>query len=549
MTPDSHRIVRVQHSFRMHRGSSEAERLPVKQNVEGSIPSPDAKNMRQDNTMSLLQAVTTRTRAVINAFVGNTVNAAVSAGRGVVDLLSGTLFGAISRVSRDRTRIHKDMDQMDKDDPVVSFALSTIASRALGLEDPTLDAFTVTAQPETREDGTFVDDATITRANWRIRSLIKRLSLQNESWQIGRRLPKYGNENREVVIDYENMRVGAFPVLPEHTVFPNIDQNGHRIPGYTQNAQSFGKGMVSFEEREIVHFAFGEIDGYVGTPLLGCARKMWKRLNLAEDATAQARLTRSFMKLVHKIPVGASDTPESQKQKLKDYKDAMSTRPLFNQDLESLEREDWAQTVSTDLYLPDDGTQRGSVEMLDPENAQLQNIEDIKYFLDRLICATHIPKRYYPFESGNSKLSEGGGNTEDKNFACLLVMVQNVIKQGFSKLFDIELILAGINPEDVRYVFKMADINTTDQFRISQTRLNDAKTVELMSKVVPGIRNHIDVIVTEYMRLGDASNTKLLSDKKLGEGAPIDTGAPSTDTRPRVTMPGAGAGSDGRTQV
>lgn len=488
--------------------------------------------------MRILQQVTNRTKAAAIALLGKATESVASLGKGMVEM--GMAFGLnrLFRVSYERNQVHRDMHRMDSDDEIACFAFSTIASRAVGMEDPTLDSFEVTVQAaETTDDE--VPDTTTTEAQVEINRLIKRLDLRQESWQIVRAFVKWGNEFREVIIGPDGSDIVGFAQRPEHTMWPNTDPNGNRVPGYKQIPEHTptSGASINFAEWEVIHFAFGEKDGYLGTPLLKCARKNWKRLNIAEDSTAVARLIRAFMKIIHKVPVSPDWGPEEQRNAIQLYKDQMTKMPLFDQGTGTMDQTDWPTTVQTDLYIADDGSKRGGVEMLDPENAQLQNISDIRYFLDRFITGTTIPKRYFPFEGSVPKLSEGGGQAEDKNFACTLMFCQMVLKAGYAKLFDRQLILKGLDPSRFRYVMRMGDINTTDQLRVAQTQAALAGAMERLLGRYPELREHVDVILQEYTRMSDASLSKL-SKVKIEKELPADT-APAAN-RPKTQLPGMG---------
>lgn len=488
--------------------------------------------------MKLLTQAGAKARAIVEAAMGKATNVANTIGRGIAAGAMALAMNKLYKVSHERSQIHRDMNRMDKDDEVVSFALSTIANRSTGMEDPTLDAFEVTVQASVQEDGRETSDEIVKRAQWEINQLIQRCGLRAWTWQIIRRFTKYGNEFDEVLVDWDGRNIVGLKQLPEHTVWPNTDDKGTRIPGYEQRPENMLTGKpVQFKEWEILHFAFGELDGYLGTPLLGCARKNWLRLQLAEDSTASARLLRAFMKLVHRVPVNPDWTPEQKQAAIQNYKDKMTKLGVFNQGNDGLENQANPMTVSTDLYLPDDGSSRGGVEMLDPENAQLQNTSDLQYFLNRLITATTIPKRYFPFEGSTPKLSEGGGQAEDKHFACTLMFCQMLLKAGFAELFNRQLILKGIDPNSVRYVMRMAEINTTDQLRAAQTDMILGRAMESFLKLYPEARQNIDIMLREYTTMSDASKQVLMG-LEIKDKAPEDDDEPEDDKR--VTVPGAG---------
>lgn len=501
--------------------------------------------------MGLLQGLTNRIRNTL----GRVKDTTIEVGRGLTEAAATVWYGKEYAVSYSRTQTHKDMTRMDTDDEIVKFALNAIASRALGYEDMSVDAFTLNVQKRSDEDA---DDGAVKKAQRIIEDLIERCRLREEAWQIIRRFVKYGNEFREILYDGAYSQVVGLKALPEHTIWPKMDKMGNRIPGYTQRPENSPAEMkeIPFSEYEILHFTFGELDGYVGTPLLNAAMKNWKRLNLALDFTAVARLIRAFMKIVHKVPVSSNWSAQQVQQAIKIYQENMTQRKIWDPDTGSgiLDIERWPTTVFTDFFIPDDGSKRGGVEMLDPENAQLQNIEDIKHFTDRLICGTHVPKRYFPFEGGTPKLSEGGGNAEDKHFACLLQMCQMVLKQGYTTLFNYELALNGIDYTKFRYVFKMARINTIDTFRIAQTDLNKAKTFELLVNKIPGLAEVADVWLREYTSMSDASVELLKAHglepaKPEAPEDPENPGGNGTGRRTRIQLPSAGTGEESRTQI
>lgn len=483
-----------------------------------------------------LAIVPDRLRAAVSAFR----NAGSSSLVGIGSAVASTFDYAsrMFRVSSERAQIHKDMERMDKSCPLTSFALNTIASRTVGMEDPTLDAFQVTVEADPLFDGEAISADKIKTAQMEINRLTQRLDLRPESWQIARRTPKFGNEFREVVIDWDKLEVADFKLLPEHTMWPNVDKAGNRIPGYQQRLDGNVAGKpIEFTDFEVIHFAFGELDGYLGTPLAGSARKNWKRLNMAEDVTAIARLIRAFVKFVHKVPVRGQSVKDDQ-EAITAYKDKITKIGVFNQDAKSIENWEAPTDVKSDFFIPDDGSKRGGVDMLDPRNDQLKDMTDVEYFRDVHIAALTVPKRYYPFESATPKLSEGGGSSEDKHFACTLMLLQMILRKGFAALFDRQLLLKGIDPRSVRYIIRMGDINTTDQLRTAQTQLALSKVAQAWLEMYPEMRGKLNVMLREFGRLSDAS-LSVLSAMEVSDTKPVDpTEKPAIDDRTSLSDPG-----------
>lgn len=454
-------------------------------------------------------------------------------------------------VDYERTQIHRDIHRMDRDDEIVHFAFTTIASRAMGYPDPTVNSFNITAEDrEPASEGESVRSETAKRAQVIIEDLIDRVGLRPAAWQVVRRGVKWGNEFREILYEKQGdqyKRIAGLKPLPEHTVWPNTNERGDRLLGYAQRMENMPRGVneIRLEEYEIVHFLFGEEDGYLGTPLLACARRNWNRLNLAEDSAAVARLVRAYVKFLHLVPVNKDDPKEKQLETIKRYIDAMTKIPQWTSDIESLTYEKSPSEVKTNFFLPDDGSKRGGITMLDPANSQLQNITDLEYFLRRVITATTVPFRYFPFEGSTPKLSEGGGTAEDVNFACTLLMCHQMLQEGYNKLFSIELLLQGIDPRQLRFVYRMADLNIVDLLRAAQRDLALSRALGELVKVMPGLVDRPEVILREYTSMSDVSITKLLADDKLTEGARegLETGG---NGKTRIQLPGTGVGEEAR---
>ena len=486
--------------------------------------------------------LTTRVKTAIEAFksVG-----AVMSGRG--SAVASAFLQQISKiftVGTGRTTQHKDMDIMDKNDAIVKFSLDTMANRATGMEDPALDIFQVSVMSETSYDFP-ADERTVARTQKEIDGLIQRTKIKPELWQIGRRCPKYGNEFREVLIDGDN--IIGLKLLPDHTMWPRMDDKGSRVPGYEQRLiDGFGTPTM-FTEWEILHFAFGEIDGYLGTPMFACVRKDWKRLNACLDMMVFARLGKSFARWIHHVPVGSNDPADAKDKAINDYISKTTKAPMYNTSTSSVENWEMPEGLFTNHYLADDGTNRGKVEMLDPQNAQLQHLGDIEHIMDRIITASGIPKRYFPFEGSTPKLSEGGGSSEDKHFACALMYLQMILKKGLAELFDRQLLLKGIDPMSVRYVIRMADINTTDQLRGAQTEVALAAVMERLLKLYPEMREKLPVMLREFTKLSDASYSELSVIKvQPPKEEPVATPSNTPDDG-RTQLPGSD--SDNRIKV
>jgi hypothetical protein len=121
------------------------------------------------------------------------------------------------------------------------------------------------------------------------------------------------------------------------------------------------------------------------------------------------------------------------------------------------------------------------------------------------------------------------------------------MKAGLEKVFVIDLLLAGIDPTNLIFEWRMAEISTTDQFRVSQTQLNRAKTMESWITKYPELANELDVMVREFSGFSDVTKGAL-SKVKVEKREYKGNEPPTAGTGP-VQQPGAGAGPEARRKV
>lgn len=484
--------------------------------------------------------------------MGFNLKAGIAALRGKPESGKGSAFATSSdqmsnmfRVSRERTQTHADLDYMFDSSEIVSFGHKTYADRATGIDDSALDVLQVSVEPQTQNPNP-ANTSTVKKAQFEINTLIDRADLRPELWQIDLHTPLFGNEFREVLLDQNTFDIMGLKQLPEHTMWPNLDKMGTRIPGYQQRLDSvYSEAPINFAENEILHFTWGRIKSGLGTPQLSCARTNWNRFNLSMDMLAIARVEMQA-RYDHAVAVTPNAGFNAWQESIEAYKKNMTSLDHFNEKSLSIEKWKLPTSILRHFFRPDDGSGRGGIQILDPQNTQLVHLEDIMLSLDLLLSALGIPKRFFPFEGSTPKLSEGGGTAEDRHFACLIMALQMVTKRGLKQLFDLQLALKGIDPTSVRYIIRMADINVTDQLRAAQTKVALATTVDKWLKNYPEMRNELPVLIREFMPISDAS-VSTLSAVKVEEAKQEPQPPVANVPDDRTQLPGSG--SDDRIKV
>lgn len=429
------------------------------------------------------------------------------------------------RVGETRRAVHRDADEMDAEDEIVTAALSIIADSAVGAQKDKAAPIELEC-----DDDRLLEDA---------EEILEIAELPDSIWDICRRLVKHGNDFHEFVIDRraEFCRLKWLP--EEYRIFRNIDEMGRLKNGdpqmrkadicaYDQRDEA-GQFMVGFWPFQIVHFRRGRNRYGYGIGLLKSARKNYKRLSILEDSMAIARLTRAYQKLVHRIPVPPNATTDQVQKLINRYKENMTEIEILSWRGDSvtvLSRLKNPLGVSTDFYLPEDGSKRGDITSIDPSNPQLSTLTDIEHFQNKLYAALRVPKPYLNNEKDvNAKATL---SYQDLAYARFTGGVQGHVIRGMMDIVSRALFLRGYDPLKVRNQLKIVLPSpfTRDELEEARIRALDATTGDKWIKAK--VLDH-DTARRRYLGMSDDESAevskKVLEDiDQLGDPAPSKGG-------------------------
>ena len=415
---------------------------------------------------------------------------------GASDALYTSFTDRLWQVYYDRRAIYFDLRDMDRNDPVVSTALSVIADCVVGYEDVDIDGFEWTMEVKNEKALKILND------------LKHRLRLGSEVWQIVRRFTLFGEEFRELVVDGD-LNIVRFKSLPSYQIMPNFDVWGNKIAGWKQRPETnIPQQVVDFEEWQIIPFIAGAKVGYFGTGLMTSARRSWRRLQKMSDGMAIARMTRAYDKLLHRVPVKPEWDFRRQQEVIVNYKGNMTKRRGLDASGNVYLRDD-PTTVETDFYVPDDGTNRGGIEVLSAQNMQLMNVEDLNFHLNELMCALQVPRKYLNFPSPRGALTDAGLTAEDIQFARTLRQRQAVLREGLLLLAQWALLFHGFLAEELGVGIRMAKISTHDHLQNAKIQFTMAQAASLFSQTLLAGGLPPDLVADKYMDLSEADKLLL----------------------------------------
>lgn len=287
---------------------------------------------------------------------------------------------------------------------------------------------------------------TITCENLRIKNELKslfndKLNISFSLWFWIRELLKYGDNFLRLDIDQEEgvRNVTQLPVGEVEKVIKKDDPTSH-----TYNWQPSG---LYFEEFQIAHFSLIS-DGTripYGRSILDPARKLWKQLQLAEDAMLVYRLVRAPERRIFYLDVGNSD-PADIKQYIESMKRELKKSPVVDQRTGNVNTKFNLMTFEEDYFIPIRGDKSSRIETL-PGASNLGDIMDIEYLQNKLFTAIKVPRPYLNFVEGIA-----GGSTlsqADLRFSRTINRIQEAVVLELRRIANIHLIIKGYEAEDI----------------------------------------------------------------------------------------------------
>jgi len=390
-----------------------------------------------------------------------------------------------------RKKLWIDLMDMDEQDSIPARALDIITRFAVIFPDEELQGFKLDAPPNELD-------------------ILEPLAVlfQENSFEWARCMVHWGSHFVEIITDddFNIVRLKPFPY--PYQIQINTDEYGnlrHDDPDkvmknnkmyvaayeqYNDNQQL----LAAFYPYQILHLGFGVTHGKVYyEPILACVTGVWKRLRAKEDGLAIARLVRAFPQRIHKIPVPIGATAEQTWNKISEYRNSMNVDTLVGYDSTNtrfrLVERQAPTAVDTDYYITrlytPDGSRivDGDIENLDASNPYLENLDDIYLDLRRVICALQTPMTYLNMRVGQKSFIDKSTEGEEESFAYLIKHVQHAYLKGVRQVFDLQLLLHGINPLTAKYTLIPPRISPSESQKSSRIDNLRAQTALMWAKL------------------------------------------------------------------
>lgn len=352
-----------------------------------------------------------------------------------------------------RLQLFRDYDMMDND-PIIASVLDIYADESTVKDEfgRILTIKTDDAQIQEILDNLFYDV----------------LNLEFNLWPWIRNMAKYGDFFLYLDIDEEYGVVNAIPLSVYETIRIEGEEPGNPFSvRFTIQNDFLQLGKKEFDNYEIAHFRLLADTNFLpyGKAMIEGGRRVWKQLQLMEDAMLIHRIMRAADKRKFKIDIG-NIPPAEVDTYMQRIVDRMKKVPLIDPKTGDYNLRYNMMNITEDFYLPVRGKDSGT-EIETMQGLQFNAIEDIEYLRKKLLAAFKVPKSFIGYEediNGKATLA-----AQDVRFSKTIERIQRIVVSELTKIAIIHLYVQGFTDEKL-VNFELALTNPSTLYE--QEKLN-----------------------------------------------------------------------------
>jgi len=368
-----------------------------------------------------------------------------------------------------------------------------------------------------------------------IDNMFDEINLSRYIWDISRNVVKYGDMFIETIIDLNNAKRGIqrIKILNPAFIFRVEDEFGYlrqfiqEVPKKNDWSTYGSVGprlddthMINLDPGQIIHFRLHTSDPThypYGKSIAAAARVTYKSLKMMEDAMLIYRLVRAPERRIFYIDTGSLPASKAEMH-IKKQMDKFKKRKSYNAKTGNIEENFNALAADEDFYLAVNGKSSGTkIETLKgAEN--LGEVDDVKYFRDKLLAALKIPKDYI-VEKDQAPDRKANLSQLDVKFARVITRIQKSIEIGLETLAKRHLMLRGF-PKTLIDSLKIKLPAPSD---MAIKRMLD--TDEQKTRVVQAVKGlgifPVKKIYKDYYQLSDNEIQEIESGLKEDQNNPV----------------------------
>lgn len=368
-----------------------------------------------------------------------------------------------------------------------------------------------------------------------IHSLFETIELDRYLWDITRNTVKYGDNFLELIVDLDDIKKGIqrIKVLNPNFIYRVEDEFGYlksffqEIPKGIDWTTYGGIGdqleeeaIIPLDPGQIVHFRLFTNDPShlpYGKSIASGARSVYKSLKMMEDAMLIYRLARAPERRIFYIDTGSLPTSKAQ-QHLQEQMNRFKKSKMFDRTTGNIAENYNPIAADEDFYIAVNGKGTGTkIETL-PGADNLGEVDDVKYFRDKLLAALKIPKDYI-VEKDQAPDRKANLSQLDVKFARVINRIQKEIEIGLEAIAHRHLMIKGFPLNRIQKL-KIKLPAPSDMARKRQLDLDEQKARVVSAVKMLGIFP-IEKIYKDYYQLNDTQIDKIKDRLKMEQQDPV----------------------------
>ena len=369
----------------------------------------------------------------VNPVRGDVIKAADAEEEGASTGSLGMVRGGakLPQVEYQRRRRYNDYEKMDEY-PEIGAAIDIYA------DDST----------QTHLDGTMINVVTETQeVKNAVQDFVKTTDLDKYLWDIIRNMCKYGDCFVENIVDMNNPTAGIqrLKILNPAYIYRREDKFGYlkgfrqEVPGSVNDqSTSMGrydrKNTIELDREQLVHFRIHTSDSNYypyGKSICAPGVRAWKSLRMMEDAMLIYRLHRAPERRIFYIDTG--NLPQNKVERFMErIKAKFKKEKFYNTDSGNADERYNPISGEEDFFVPVSKQGGTKIETL-PGAQNLGDIDDVRYFRDKVLAAMKIPKDFI-VEKDKSPERKANLSQLDAKFAKAVMRVQRDAEVGLTDL-------------------------------------------------------------------------------------------------------------------
>jgi hypothetical protein len=358
-----------------------------------------------------------------------------------------------------RLELFRDYDTMEMD-PIIASALDIYADEST-TKNEYGDMLTISSPDENVKgilDNLFYDILNIDFNLW---SWTRNMCKYGDCYLHLEIEPEYGIHNVKPISTYEMTRIEDMdPTNPAYVIF-----------------KQEGSAKAQYENYEIAHFRLLGDSNYIpyGKSMIESGRRVWKQLQLMEDAMLIHRVMRAPEKRLFYIDIG-NIPPNEVDSFMTKVINKMKKVPFVDEQTGDYNLKFNMQNMTEDFFLPVRGGDSGTrIENLG--SMTYDGTDDIEYLKNKMMAALKVPKAFLGYDeqiTGKATLA-----AEDVRFARTIDRIQRILISELTKIAIVHLYSQGYT--DAKLVdFKLELTNPStiyeeERVRIWGEKLNTAR--------------------------------------------------------------------------